>query len=974
MRAMSRDHAVPRSKRSTIEGGGEPVPLSGTEDTQHSIGETLAAPLEATTAADSDRGKTFGRYIIVERLGAGGMGEVYTAYDPELERKVALKVLHPRVRGSADAAPRLLREAQTLAKLSHPNVVPVYDVGTVGDDVYVAMEHIKGRDLREWCREARTMEEMLTACVDAGRGLEAAHQAGLVHRDVKPENILVGDGGRVRVIDFGIARVAPELNENPSSSEDLIAEMGHTGIDSVGSLTNTGAIVGTPAYMAPEQFHAEAADDRSDQFSFCVSVYEALVGVRPFEGKNFAELAMNVTTGEHQTKVSTTALPKRVVAALERGLSLQPKERFGHMSELLAALEPKRKQRPWLIPALVIGALVTGGLVFSVLSSKETAAKCEVDGELADTWNDSVRSTISSSFASAKLSYAADTLPRVEAAVDKYSTAWLLSRKQACEATANGTQTEDARDLRIACLDRRERELGAVVTLLSSGEAKTVENAVQAVAQLSRIADCDNLEKLRGETVLPVAVEHKLSKVKALHSASRYDDAETALEAAKEADTDGLGKGWLLFWSSRVARSRGQYDRAAEDAFASIRFAAAHGDRGLEAEGWLFVSRVKSVAHDHKEADRWLKHAAVAIENAGSDPAHLARLALTRGRVERGLYRYKEALESLRESIVLSERAHGVLSRQALVARSLSASTLTRLGRDAEAEKQLVETLTKTEELVGKNHISVAARLASLAIIQARAKKYDLARVTYNRALKIQRELLDADHPSISVTINNLGSTAEREGKFEQARILYKQALDMRQRRKDYGLSGVARSFTSLAANELWAGKPQDAISFAKQAIELTSAGDAQEAQARTQARLCTAFVRVGRIDDGLKECRDAVALLERVGQDVRNRADALTALAVAELAAGNPEEAVRLARKAISIRGTTIAKDYAIAETEFVLARALSRTKAGDVAEALALIKKAEERLRETHKGFQLHLPAVIKLREQLESHKTNR
>ncbi|MCA9709545.1 MAG: serine/threonine protein kinase, partial [Myxococcales bacterium] len=250
------------------------------------------------------RGAQVGRYLVIDPLGAGGMGEVFSAYDPQLDRRIALKLVRPSSREDArHTRERLLREAQALAKLSHPNVVAVYDAGTHGSRVFIAMEYVEGRTMRDWIAQtAKELEpgqrwrEALALMVQAGRGLAAAHAQGLVHRDFKPANVMVSDDGRVRVLDFGLARRFGELSLDESGPIDLEPRResldGTSGSRSSLSLqlTQTGMVMGTPSYMAPEQFYGGSIDERTDQFSFCVVLYRALFGERPFAGKTFEEL------------------------------------------------------------------------------------------------------------------------------------------------------------------------------------------------------------------------------------------------------------------------------------------------------------------------------------------------------------------------------------------------------------------------------------------------------------------------------------------------------------------------------------------------------------------------------------------------------------------------------------------------------------------------------------------------------------
>lgn len=273
-----------------------------------------------------------GRYRIEDVLGRGGMGVVLRAHDPELDRELAIKLLHERVGAGERARARalLLREARAIAKLSHPNVIQVYDVGVHRERIYVAMELVRGQPMHRWMRGSRSLAELLEVFIQAARGLAAAHHVGLVHRDFKPPNVLVGDDGRTRVLDFGLAR-PPESDSSPTTRESADVES---------SLTLAGSLVGTPPYMAPEQFDDRIPDARADQFAFCVSLFEGLFGRRPFAGEDMPALRDAI---QHQALVipsEADVLPSGLIALLERGLAKRADDRFEHMLALLDALEP----------------------------------------------------------------------------------------------------------------------------------------------------------------------------------------------------------------------------------------------------------------------------------------------------------------------------------------------------------------------------------------------------------------------------------------------------------------------------------------------------------------------------------------------------------------------------------------------------------------------------------------------------------
>jgi serine/threonine protein kinase len=308
-----------------------------------------------------------GRYVLQERIGSGGMGIVYAARDTELDRNVAVKLL--RLGGGsqseAERRHRLLREGKALARLSHPNVVQVHDVGEHDDRVFVAVELVEGRNAREWIEESGpAWREVLQAFIQAGRGLAAAHDAGIVHRDFKPENVLVGDDGRVRVLDFGLARGSTHALTTPEEDEPAPASAS-TGSTLATPLTEPGVVMGTPAYMAPEQHLGRPADARTDQFGYCVALHEALYRSRPFSGKTRAALQRAVVGGHIEPFPTDRDVPKRVGRILLRGLNAQPKDRYPDMHELLHELEgvqPPRSRRLAYLAAAAAGGLLALGL------------------------------------------------------------------------------------------------------------------------------------------------------------------------------------------------------------------------------------------------------------------------------------------------------------------------------------------------------------------------------------------------------------------------------------------------------------------------------------------------------------------------------------------------------------------------------------------------------------------------------------
>ncbi|MCE9576811.1 MAG: serine/threonine-protein kinase [Deltaproteobacteria bacterium] len=408
-----------------------------------------------------------GRYALGPILGRGAMGVVYRARDPELDRDVAVKLLRPQA-----SALRLRREAQALAKLAHPNVVRVYDVGEDDGQTFIAMELVVGDNLRQWLVTPRSRAEILDVLVRAGRGLAAAHAAGLVHRDFKPDNVLIARTGEVMVGDFGLARSAepaPSWSPDDPSSDAVSSD----------ALTATGTVLGTPAYMAPEQVGGEATP-ASDQFAFCATAWEALFGRRPFEGATHAELVANARAGV-LARPPEVEVPRAVEAALRRGLSPDPSARFASIELLLGALSPRpRTRRVWLGGGALVaaGALAAAGAFWS---TRAPAVNCAETSALLDpVWSDRSATALASKFD-----------PLVADAFGRYATEWRAARVDACRAThERHEQTVEGLERRVACLDRARDQLALTLGDMMAATAEDLPHAAEIVSTLPSLARC----------------------------------------------------------------------------------------------------------------------------------------------------------------------------------------------------------------------------------------------------------------------------------------------------------------------------------------------------------------------------------------------------------------------------------------------------------------------------------------------------
>ncbi|HEY3803048.1 MAG TPA: protein kinase [Kofleriaceae bacterium] len=421
------------------------------------LAQTATAPGVPAPAGPADTlGDTLGRYKLERRLGEGGMGVVHCAFDPDLERRVALKVLR-RSDGTDDARQRLLREARAMARLAHPNVVAVHEVGTAGDRDFVAMELIDGETLADWlraCKGRRRAHEITQAFIAAGRGLAAAHAAGLVHRDFKPHNVLCARDGRVVVTDFGLARgvegaVALETTLRPD--QPLTSSP-----SSLSGLTRTGSVLGTPAYMAPEQWDGGIVGPAADQFAFCVALWEALAGARPFHGQTLEELRANVHRGIDALEMSK--VPRRLRRPLRRGLERDPAKRYPNMDALLAALSrADRSSSAFSISWRAALVLATAG--FLVMHERGHAApSCDPPAvEIGRMWSPALR---------------AITPVALVAPFDKLAIRWGAARSVACTADLV------TRPMQLHCLDGVLARFGAVRQGFSHVPAGDPENAM----------------------------------------------------------------------------------------------------------------------------------------------------------------------------------------------------------------------------------------------------------------------------------------------------------------------------------------------------------------------------------------------------------------------------------------------------------------------------------------------------------------
>jgi tetratricopeptide (TPR) repeat protein len=548
------------------------------EDTEIGDGRSRGADTEAEDLAPR-RGELIDRYIVLDHIGAGALGLVHSAYDPDLDRRIAIKVLR---RGGEREQARMIREAQAIAKVGHPNVVTVHDVGVWRSRVFLAMELVDGESLASWLRAAsRSTAEILDALTQAGRGLAAAHAAGIVHRDFKPENVLVGRDGRVRVADFGIAMAS----RGPAESSDGMTVTRNESLDIL--LTAPGTPLGTPAYMAPEQHLCIECTEAADQFSFCVALWESLYGTRPFTGDSLAALSVAVLDGKIEAPPDPRDIPRRIRDALERGLATRPEDRHASMNALLDALSPPastRRRVAWAV-ALVVGSTAVGFAAARWTDAPAVAACDPAGSPVVEVWRDDVAARVDQAFAATGVAWAATVARSVHDRIDVYADEWTTTWAGYCRAKLD-SPPEAARELdaRLACLEDRRRELAAAVDVLAAVDQSTVEDATRVLGGLRDIDRCTDDLALRtrrpappGDLLVEVSeIRDGIERASALFRAGARPQARALVDALV---TRAAATGWPsieyevelavldttdvhTFDPERVARLRRAFDRA----------------------------------------------------------------------------------------------------------------------------------------------------------------------------------------------------------------------------------------------------------------------------------------------------------------------------------------------------------------------------------------------------------------------------
>jgi len=808
-------------------------------------------------------GTSVGRYRIDDLLGAGGMGVVYAAHDPELDRKVALKLLYPTLLtdGNDELAQRLRHESKVMAKLRHPNVATIHDLGSFHDQLFLVMELVAGSTLRAWVGADKPWQTVVATFVATGKGLAAAHEAGVVHCDFKPDNVLLDADGRPLITDFGLAHVAASAARPPVPR--TVPALGSSSMIEVAG----GHVFGTPAYMAPERFDAAMpADAQSDVFAFCVSLYEVLYGQRPFEGATVGELRDAVAAPPKQPEGSR--VPAWLHDAIVRGLSADRAQRYRGMTDLLAALEPtpRRSRARWLVP--VLAAVVAAGGIVAWRATRTPAATapaaCDARAELAGSWDDGARHRLAAAWAALPGGDAAWS--RVQRALDSYADAWVTASDAECKAPP---ATPSVAEFQHRCF----HELGVKLRAFGNGlgDPSAIATAERSVSKLPAVDECSG-----GAPIPPMPsdpwtrievglLRDELAAASGAVIAGKYAAVRAWTEAiARRADMIGFKpliaevayrRAMNMLYDTTVkadARVAAKRDAAA--------LAEASGDNWLAASAWLALAfDIGEVGLDPARGHEYLSYARAALERGGGNARLDAEVSIQSGR----FYWHEHKLDDARREL-----------RHAL---DLSKTDPTRYVNAIDALAKIDDADGHYAEALGEDH----------------------------QALELRQKLFGEISPQVASNYTNLGNENLQLGKLDQALDYYKKADDVTE--KVYGPEheAVQASAHGLGTVYLMLGRYDDAERELRRAVHIATIARGADDLRTVMSEMQLGMVLIhtpARVDEGVTHIRHTLAVeAAKLGPHDPSIAIAEGDLGIGLRAAGKLDEALVYENKSIA-------------------------------------------------------------------------
>jgi len=874
---------------------------------------TLDAAMTLDPAGDEARtegakGATvLGRYVVLRTLGSGAMGTVYLAYDPELDRKIALKLLQGS--NSPRRAQALLGEAQAMAKLSHPNVVAVHDVGEHEHAVYVAMEFVEGTTLRDWLtKERRSWRSVLEIFLEAGRGLEAAHERGLIHRDFKPDNVMVSESGRAMVMDFGLARPSGESYDDAA---------------------------GTPAYMAPEQTVASALTPAADQFAFCVSLWEGLCGQRPFAGPTYPEMLRNISEGRVRAPPSDRRLPRWLKRCLLRGMRPDAEARWPSMRALLNALDRGRTRWRWQAAAgVAVVAALPVGAVFEQQRQVDRAhaarrAACETQSAtILEVWNDDARQQLREGLRATGVGFADDSVETLRPWLDAYAQAWQQGHTQVCmRSDVAQDWTSEQADRAMWCFEDRRLQLEAAVEQISGADAKAARRAVRIASYLDPVQACLDPNLLDRLPAPPAKIRDAIRSIRRMLIESDHlrhgGHAAEALEQAREARVQAQRLGWPpLLASARMLEGRCLLESGlpteASNALTDTYFEAADsGSIEVAFRAARSLVKAHTALQHYREAEVWARHADTIasdkVDPGGLDEAE-GHYLLTE--VYRGLGDYAAA--AVEGERAIAKRAATLGEQHPITAAAQRSLALVYLdqGRANDALSLAERAYTTWKDAVGPEHPAVA----SLAMLRGQATfalgRPDDARPLLREALDIYEAALPEGHPTTAATMFALGRVHVALGHLDDAQDAFDRAAAMLVARLGGKHRAVATGLLHASQLDLARGHYDAAAEKCTAAEEILRAAlDAGHPElARATETLADVLLHDGRLDDAVALRRSALTEREAAwGMRSRQLVVPLVRLGDAQQTAGNTKEADRVYARALSIAESLRPSDDAL-------------------------------------------------------------
>lgn len=894
-------------------------------------------------------GDRFERYSVLGEIGRGGMGRVLDAYDPQLERRVAIKVLtHDTIEADQRVAARmrLHREARALAHLSHPNIVTIYDVGTVDDTLFLVMERLEGVSLAAWMAQPehaqRSWQEIIRVLSSAARGLQAAHSSGLIHRDFKPDNLMVEPNGRVVVLDFGIVGASqPDPSSAPLTSK--LAPITQREHSVASEVTQAGDIMGTPAYMAPEQHAGAQADERCDQFAFCVTLYEALHGVRPFPGRTQSAIARRARAGVFERPSVSRQVPRWLQHALRRGLEAERDRRFSTLGELIELFEMRTRPprwRGWAAAASI--ATLSIAAVLATTSEAQRDTRCDAAPfEFDSVWNANTRAQIAGRYRNLSAAWASDTWTRVQRGFDDYASTWSTARHENCLAThIHQTQSDRSFDLQSRCLNLARVSATALVGALSDGRAPILQRAVETIEGLPSLRRCGDVEQLKSGQPWPIAEDRRgrveelraeLQTINTRKSAGVRVGHQVAIDALLErARAEGyvpvLAEIYNL--SGSIARVRGDIDEAIARQRKALQLAVASGHRELAAR--VEIRLIFLVGYAQRDVDQGtdLMHSALARVHALGSPPYLHAMVLSRAAI----------LDDMK-------------------------------GRRSMARKNFERALELTIESHGERSLLTARMLDNLALATQRMGQVQRSIELTQRSLAMQKSINGDRHPELATAMDTLGNSLMRAWSWSAGMNVHLEALDICESSSGVGQIPCAFHAHSAAHSLRQVGHLSHAVAVLEPYVAL---------EQRLGRRL---WHTVPWLNTEQARTLDAMGASERAAQHIesiasvisqtpestpRFRVEAITTMATNALARGEIEAGRRGLRRAIELhlssRGYPASAGLnEVVSSELLAAVGHAELAHGDTRIARDIFERIAQRVLHGHDAVDPGLPAAL-------------